>query len=208
MSTRDADRSLAERAAQIGVALDARQLEQLERYEHLLRDRALPLGLVAEADGARLQERHVLDCLRAAALVEESDRLAYDLGSGAGLPGVVVAIARPQVHVRLVEAQRRRAAFLELVVETLAAPNLSVEAGRAETTREPADVCFARALAPLEQAWRLAYPRLRDGGRLVYFAGEGWRRPAAPLSGASHMSASVRSESLLESCGPLIIMTR
>jgi 16S rRNA (guanine527-N7)-methyltransferase len=133
------------------------------------------------------------------------DARALDLGSGAGLPGVVVAIARPTVHVILVEPRRVRVAFLELAVEHLGLANVSVLAARIQDVDDQVDLCFSRAFAPLPEAWLVAAPRLRPGGRLVYFAGAG-AGPPEPPSDAS--AVEVLESPLLESSGPLFIMTR
>ena len=191
----------------LGLVVPAEALERLERFEDLLRARAVPLGIVSDADAARLRERHILDCLRAVAGVENADADGLDIGSGGGLPGVVVALARPRLRVRLVEPRRRRVAFLELVLERLRIENASVLEARIEEVDVHADVCFARAFAPLDEAWRAARPRLRARGRLVYFAGAATTaRVVAPLEGAS--SARLVEAGLLESSGPLIIMAR
>ena len=197
--------ALGAAAEAIGVPLRPHQLASLETYEDLLRDRAVPLGLVAASDVSRLRKRHVLDCLRAAAVVEPGDRDAYDLGSGAGLPGVVVAIARPGLFVALVESRRRKASFLELVVDRLGLGNVRVEAVRVEDLALPVDVCFARAFAHLDRSWRAAEPLLRNpGGRLVYFAGRSTRTPSVPVG----VSVHVRTTPVLASSGPLVIMAR
>jgi 16S rRNA (guanine(527)-N(7))-methyltransferase RsmG len=192
-------------ASRLGVELSDAASSGLEHFEDLLRERGLPVGLVSAADAARLRERHILDSLRAVRAVTPEDARALDVGSGAGLPGVVVAIARPSLHVILVEPRRARAAFLELAVERLSLSNASVLAARIEDVAEQVDLCFARALAPPAQAWRLAAPRLRPGGRLVYFAGSGAGSPETPSDATS---VRVLETPLLESSGPLFIMTR
>jgi len=189
----------------VGVEVSSDSRRRLDEFEALLQERAVPLGLIAESDAPRIKERHVLDSLRAAAAVLETDTLAYDIGSGAGLPGLVVALARPGLHVVLVEPRRARAAFLELAVERLGAANVSVLVGRIQDATELADLCFARAYAPLPEAWEAALPRLRAGGWLVYFAGP-HAPPPAPLPGASDVR--VLDAPVLESAGSLIIMTR
>ena len=200
----DAPDDRADRAAR-ALHVDADALDRLRRFERLLIERAVPRGLVARSDRDRVRERHVLDCLRAVAAVEPSDRTAYDMGSGAGLPGLVVALARPRLHVRLVEPRSARAAFLELAVEALTVPNAEVVAGRIEDQSEPADLCFARAFAPLGRCWDLARSRLRRGGRLVYFAGA-----SSETIGDLPEARAVRvvEDPVLESPGPLVIMTR
>jgi 16S rRNA (guanine527-N7)-methyltransferase len=191
-------------AAELGVALDASRAVTLIRYEDLLARRAVPLGAVARSDAARIRERHILDCLRAAPMVHEVD-VACDLGSGAGLPGIVVAVAEPGVRVLLVESRAKRAAFLEFAVLELGLSNADVVVGRAEELHREVDVCFARAFAPLPLAWSVARGILRPGGRLVYFAGTELGDPVVPEGAA--LEAVVRT-AVLESAGPLVIMTR
>ena len=163
---------LSSAAALLGVALDESQVARLARYERLLAERGAGLGAISDRDVARLRERHVLDSLRAAKAVDEADRTAYDLGSGAGLPGIVVAVAAPSLQMTLVEARTMRGAFLELAVEVLNLPNARVAVRPAESLSTQVDVCFARAFADATSTWRVAAPMLRPHGRLVYFAGE------------------------------------
>ncbi len=197
--------SLLAAATRVGVDLSEEASSGLEGFEQLLRERALPAGLVSAADAGRLRERHILDSLRAVRVVRPGDGRALDLGSGAGLPGLVVAIARPGLDVVLVEPRRARVAFLELAVEHLRLSNVSVLPARIEDVDELVDLCFARAFAPWPDAWRVAAPRLRQGGCLVYFAGAG-AEPPEPPSDAS--AVEVLESPLLESSGPLFIMTR
>jgi 16S rRNA (guanine527-N7)-methyltransferase len=185
-------------------SLDEGRRALLARYEHLLTTRAVPAGMVAAEDVPRLHERHVLDALRASSVVEDGDVDAYDLGSGAGLPGVVVAIACPTLRVCLVERRRSRAAFLEMVLDELGLGNASVFAGGSEALAEPVDLVFARALAPPTPAWGLSEPLLRPAGRLVYFAGQGFR-PEEDLPDG--VRATLLRPSLAPS-GPLVIMAR
>jgi 16S rRNA (guanine527-N7)-methyltransferase len=185
-------------------SLDSRQQELLQSYEDLLVDRAVAAGMVSSDDVPRIRERHVQDSMRGCEAVEPTDRDAYDLGSGAGLPGVVVAIAYPELRVTLVERRRNRAAFLELVVDELGLTNASVVAGGSEGLTDPVDLVFARALAPARAAWALAEPLLRQGGRLVYFAGRGFR---AEDDLPADIRATLIRPSLAPS-GPLVIMTR
>ena len=192
-------------AGSLGLMLSDRQRDQLDAYVVLLRERAVPLGFVAASDEPRLEERHVEDSLRAAAHVSDADLSAYDLGSGAGLPGVPVAIACPWLQVTLVESRHRRAAFLELAIERLGlAATVRVSGVRVETLDEPVSVCFARAFASARDSWAAAEPLLLPRGRLVYFGGE--------RSGVSELPAGVRADvataTALARSGPLVIMTR
>jgi 16S rRNA (guanine527-N7)-methyltransferase len=193
-------------AESIGLVLPHDALERLDRFEALLRSRAVPLGLVAAADESTIRVRHVEDSLRAAPFVVPGP--AADLGSGAGLPGVVVAIVRPDVRVDLVESRRRRLAFLELVVEELGLDNAVPVGARAEARTGPYAAVTARAFADLRRSWETAYPMLAPGGRLIYFAGARF-----DLSVLGELAAEARAEAvapppLLASSGPLVIMGR
>lgn len=196
--------ALRAQAGGLGVVLDPSQASRLIRFEELLADRAIPLGVVSASDATRIRERHTLDSLRVVPVVEGAD-LAADLGSGAGLPGVVVAIALPEVRMLLAERRPRRAALLELTVEELGVSNATVFAGRVAEVPGPVDVALARAFAPLDEAWAQALPILRPGGRLVYFAGGETTVPEAP---AGSVILEVLRTPVLESSGALVIMAR
>ena len=198
------DDALRAQAGNLGVLLDPQQISQLRRFEELLVDRAVPLGAISRSDSARIRERHTLDSLRAVPLVEAAEEAA-DLGSGAGLPGVVVAIALPLVRMLLIDRRPQRAAFLELAVEDLDLLNAAVVAGRVEDVAGDVDVALARAFAPIDEAWARAFGILRPGGRLVYFAGAGSPTPEPP---AGSVIQSVLRTPVLESSGALVIMTR
>jgi 16S rRNA (guanine527-N7)-methyltransferase len=215
----DRRESLRHQVVRMGLRLDDGALDRLVIYEDLLRSKAVPLGFIAESDAARLLERHVLDSLRAAVIPAPGDRNAMDLGSGAGLPGIVLALACPHLVVTLVESQRRRIAFLELAVERLELSNTRIAALRVEEIPEgaEADLCFARAFGSMERSWVAAEPLLATEGRLVYFAGAG-----AGAGGGAGLQASAGVgldvpegarilevvEPALESGGPLVIMGR
>jgi 16S rRNA (guanine527-N7)-methyltransferase len=198
------DDALRAQAVDLGVLLDPSQVSRLRRFEELLVERAVPLGAIARSDSDRIRERHILDSLRAVPVVEGVDEAA-DVGSGAGLPGVVVAIALPRVRMLLIERRPQRAAFLELAVEDLGLSNAAVVAGRVEDVAGDIDVALARAFAPIDEAWARALGILRPGGRLVYYAGAGSATPEAP---AGSEIQSVLRTPVLESAGALVIMTR
>src|SRR5204863_9983114 len=122
-------------------------------FEALLADRGAGLGLIARSDLPRLRERHIVDCLRAALVVGPQDRSAVDLGSGGGLPGVVVAIACPDLTVTLAERRRNRGAFLELAILELGLGNARAAVGPVEALPSGADLCFARAFADARRSW-------------------------------------------------------
>jgi 16S rRNA (guanine527-N7)-methyltransferase len=150
------------------------QRRTLREFEALLSGVALPRGLIGPADAGRIHERHVLDSLRAVHCLRPHDVEVADLGSGAGLPGIPLAIARPDCRVTLVESQSRRVAFLELAVDELGLANVRVDHERAETAGLSVDVVVSRALASARRSWELARPNLGTGGSLLYFAGRSW----------------------------------
>jgi 16S rRNA (guanine527-N7)-methyltransferase len=192
-------------AATLGVSLDVEQAARLVRYEGLLHDRAAALGMIAAGDLSRLRERHILDSLRAVTTLPDGPSEVVDLGSGAGLPGIPVAIARPEAHVILAESRRQRIAFLELIAIDLGLANVSVHGGRAESAPTPADVCLARAFRDARGSWEVARALLGPEGRLVYFAGSAFDRGRDLPSNAE---ARILPTSPLANSGPLVIMTR
>jgi 16S rRNA (guanine527-N7)-methyltransferase len=186
----------------VGVDLTPEQTTLLRRYEDLLAARAVPRGLVAASDIPRIWARHVLDGLRGAVLIPPDALLAYDVGSGAGLPGIPIAIACPRLTVVLAEARRGRSAFLELVVDDLALSNVRVYAGRAENLAPGADVAFARAFRSLADCWQVIEPLLAPHGRLLYWAGHD---SAVGIEGV--VSRAFFNPALADA-GPIVMMAR
>jgi 16S rRNA (guanine527-N7)-methyltransferase len=124
-------------------------------------------------DRREVENVHIADSLAGleVAAVGEAERIA-DLGSGAGLPGLVLAIARPDAEVVLVESVGKKCAWLERTVSALGLENVRVVCARAEELEEaPFDVVTARALASLPVLCEYAAPLLREGGSLVAWKG-------------------------------------
>ena len=144
------------------------------RYAELLAGPGVEQGLIGPREPARLWDRHLMNCAAVAELVPEACSV-IDLGSGAGLPGVVIAMLRPGAKVILLEPMARRAAFLEECVRVLGLDNASVCRGRAEEVagRLVADVVIARAVAPLERLAGLALGLARPGGLVLAIKGAG-----------------------------------
>jgi 16S rRNA (guanine527-N7)-methyltransferase len=189
-----------------GIRLERSQIDALEQYEGLLEERAIPLGLISRGDRGRVWDRHVVDSLRAAAVFASGDRSCYDLGSGAGLPGIPLAVALPHCRVVLVESRSKRGGFLELALEQLGLENARALVRRAEDLDDHADVVTTRAFGPAPRCWQVAYPLLRPGGRLVYFAGAAGG--VAPGSLGEPAPAHLEERPVLATSGPLVIMTR
>jgi 16S rRNA (guanine527-N7)-methyltransferase len=152
----------------------------LERYAGLLATQGVDRGLLGPREVPRLWDRHLLNCALLAPLVP-ADASVGDLGSGAGLPGVVLAIARPDLRIALVEPMARRVVFLEETVGELGLEGVDVVRGRAEQLAqrlvEPApdiarfDVVTARALAELPKLLDWSLPLVSTGGCVLAMKG-------------------------------------
>ncbi len=156
--------------------------EALGRYAALLATDGVVRGLIGPREVARLWSRHLANCAVLEELVPEGSLVA-DVGSGAGLPGLPLAIVRPDLHVVLVEPLLRRATFLGEAVEALGlGDQVEVLRGRAEEQKLAVDVVTARAVAPLDRLAGWTLPLARVGGTLLALKGEG----AADEVTASH----------------------
>jgi 16S rRNA (guanine527-N7)-methyltransferase len=145
---------------------------RIQRYARFLATEGVRRGLIGPREVPRLWTRHVLNCVVVHPLIAAGSSVA-DLGSGAGLPGVVLAVARPDLSVTLIEPLLRRTRFLEEVTADLELSNLTVVRGRAEELggRVAFDVVVARAVAPLDRLARWALPLCRPGGELLAIKG-------------------------------------
>ena len=143
-----------------------------ERYAELLAGPGVERGLIGPRETARLWDRHLINCAAVAELVPAGSSL-IDLGSGAGLPGVVLAMLLPESGIVLLEPLARRAAFLEECVRALGLGNAAVRRGRAEEVagQLAADVVTARAVAPMQRLAALALPLVRPGGLVLAIKG-------------------------------------
>ncbi|MBJ7337088.1 16S rRNA (guanine(527)-N(7))-methyltransferase RsmG [Mycolicibacterium sp.] len=157
------------------AALFGDRLEIASEYAAILSGAGIERGLIGPGEVERLWDRHILNSAAVGELLAPGERVA-DVGSGAGLPGIPLAISRTDVSVILVEPLLRRADFLTEVVELLALP-VTVIRGRAEerSVRDAAgeiDVVTSRAVASLDKLTRWCLPLLRPGGRMLAMKGE------------------------------------
>ena len=150
-----------------GPALPQGTLERLHVYAALLQKWTRRINLVSAADQDSVWSRHVIDSLRLLPLIPPGTARGIDLGSGAGLPGLVLAIASG-IPFDLVEADRRKAAFLIEAQRVTEAP-VQVHCARIEALQlAPAPLVTARALAPLPELLGLAFPLLAPGGTCLF----------------------------------------
>jgi len=174
-------------------------LAKAQRYVELLATDGVTRGLIGPRETARLWDRHLLNCALVAELVPDQGELV-DIGSGAGLPGIVLAMLRPRLHVVLLEPLLRRSVFLEECVSALDLPNATVLRARAEEKAASwisADVATARAVAPLDRLVGWAAGLLRPGGQLLAIKGQS---AAAELEAAGPVLSGlgVRSAEVLQ----------
>lgn len=148
------------------------RLPLVERYAELLAGEGVVRGLIGPREAPRLWSRHLLNCGVLSELVPASATLC-DIGTGAGLPGLVLAIARPDVQVTLVEPLLRRTVFLELVIEDLGLDNVEVVRARAEALHgeRTYGVVTSRAVAPLERLLGWSMPLVAADGALIAMKG-------------------------------------
>ena len=177
---------------QLGLALAPSQVDQLLAYLALLAHWNTVHNLTAVRDPAQMVPRHLLDSLAVLPWVE-GDTLC-DLGSGAGLPGIPLAIAAPRLRVWLVEATGKKARFLELVARELGLARVQVIAERAESAKVPQRVATvtARALAALPEIARHAARWLAPGGKLLALKGPNYAEELAGLPAGWTIEATPR----------------
>jgi 16S rRNA (guanine527-N7)-methyltransferase len=155
-----------------GRVFPAPRLPLAERYAAWLADAGVVRGLIGPREVPRLWDRHILNCAVLAAALPEEGSVA-DIGSGAGLPGLVVAIARPGLRITLVEPLLRRTTFLSEVVDDLGLDNVEVHRGRADALHgeRTFDVVTSRAVAPLGRLLEWSMPLVAPEGALVAMKG-------------------------------------
>lgn len=148
------------------------RLPLAERYTELLATEGVLRGLIGPREAPRLWERHVLNSAVLGEAVPDGASVC-DIGTGAGLPGLVLAIARPDLTVTLVEPLLRRTTFLDEVVSELGLSQVSVVRGRAEDLHGTAtyDVVTSRAVAPLERLLGWSMPLVAPSGATIAMKG-------------------------------------
>jgi 16S rRNA (guanine527-N7)-methyltransferase len=163
----------ADRKVNSGSYVSRETKDQLRTYSASIKIWTSKINLIARKDATddAIWQRHIVDSLQLLPLIPANLTRVTDLGSGAGLPGMVIAIERPDLHVTMIEADRRKAAFLQTMVATLGL-NATVLPERIEAARPaPAGLITARALAPLPALLAYAYPLLTDGGTCLFLKG-------------------------------------
>ncbi|CBG71647.1 MULTISPECIES: 16S rRNA (guanine(527)-N(7))-methyltransferase RsmG [Streptomyces] len=148
--------------------------EDAVRYAELLAEAGVQRGLIGPREVPRLWERHLLNCAVLSEVVPEGVTVC-DVGSGAGLPGIPLALVRQDLKITLLEPLLRRTNFLTEVVELLGLDHVTVVRGRAEEvlgTLQPVHVVTARAVAPLDRLAAWGIPLLRPYGEMLALKGD------------------------------------
>lgn len=147
-------------------------IDKAKAYAIALVEDSDQLGLLGPRELPKLWSRHILNSAVVAELLSSGESVA-DVGSGAGLPGIPMAIARPDVHFVLIEPMERRANWLQKQVDSLGLENVDVLRARAEEVgRGDFDVVTARAVSALPKLLRMTVDLIRPGGRLIALKGE------------------------------------
>jgi 16S rRNA (guanine527-N7)-methyltransferase len=167
------------------------------RYAELLAEAGVQRGLIGPREVPRLWERHLLNCAVLSEVVPEGVTVC-DVGSGAGLPGIPLALVREDLKITLLEPLLRRTNFLTEVVELLGLDHVTVVRGRAEEVMgkvPPVHVVTARAVAPLDRLAAWGIPLLRPYGEMLALKGdtaeEELKSAAAALSKLGAVQTSI-----------------
>ena len=162
------------------------RLDEIAAYAHFLTTAGIERGLIGPREGERIWERHIFNCLPVTQLLPQGASL-FDIGSGAGLPGIVIALARPDLSVTLIEPLERRVAFLNEAVDglNLKINNIEVIRGRAQDVKKSADFVTARAVAPLEKLKKMSWHMVKTGGSLLAMKGESASSEMEGVKGAT-----------------------
>jgi 16S rRNA (guanine527-N7)-methyltransferase len=167
------DTGVMEAEPAVAERLFGSEIDRARAFAHNLATQGEILGLIGPLELPRLWSRHILNCAIVAPLLRAG--LVGDVGSGAGLPGLVLAIARPDVEFVLIEPMERRVAWLNDQVRVLGLQNTTVLRARAEDVRLPEalDQVTARAVSAFRTLIPLTAPLLRRGGEIVVMKGAG-----------------------------------
>ncbi|MDK8872493.1 16S rRNA (guanine(527)-N(7))-methyltransferase RsmG [Paracoccus sp. SSJ] len=186
----------------------SRETERLATYAGLLRKWNPAINLIAASTIDQIEARHIADSLHLVEIAKNAQGSWVDLGSGGGLPGIVVAIMRPDLELSMVESDQRKAAFLRNAIRELALPHAKVLCKRIEALdRLDAANLSARALAPLPQLMAYVERHLSPSGTAWLMKGRNWQAEVSQAQSdwkfdlKTHQSATDPDAAILEITG-------
>lgn len=199
----------------LGASVDAARLAQLGDYLGRLLAMNEHMNLTAITDPASAWERHVLDALTLLPLLADvpaGGRLV-DIGSGGGIPGIPLAIARPNLHVTLIEATQKKAAFLSAVSAAVGLSNVAVRAERAEALaqgelRGAFDVVTARAVARLASLAAITLPFARPGGLALLIKGQRAEEELKEAAAVLRKQRAAHERTMATPTGRVVVLRR
>ena len=171
---------------------------KLVQYAEILVQDAVRLGIIGPREVDRIWDRHILNCAALTELIPDGQSI-IDIGSGAGLPGIVLAILNPNSAVTLIEPMQRRSEFLTQTKTELGLSNVEILRGRAEGQKASAQNVTSRAVAPLNKLLSWSWPLVEKGGKVLAIKGE---KATEELAEVKNELVSLKSSTaIIKTCG-------
>jgi len=171
---------------------------QLSKFADILAQDGVRLGLIGPREVERIWDRHILNCAALTELIEDGQSI-IDIGSGAGLPGIVLAILKPNSKVTLIEPMQRRTDFLTQAKTDLSLTNVEIIRGRAEGQNVTAQIVTSRAVAPLDKLLNWSWPLVEKVGKVLAIKGE---KAQEELENAQKVTSFLKdSPATITTCG-------
>ncbi len=155
-----------------GIDLTVEQTRLLDEYKRLLIESSARTNLLSSGDLEKIEETHFADSIAAESFIPHGARVA-DWGSGAGLPGIPLAITKPDIHMTLVESRQAKAGFLLKAIKELGLVNTRVFPADGATLKERFDIVTVRAVGTIKKILPILLKKLAEGGGLLLYKGPG-----------------------------------
>lgn len=203
-------------AAELGVAFESGEVERLGRFLAILLHANTRMNLTAIKDPTEAWSRHVLDALTLMAPLAElpGGATVIDIGTGGGVPGVPLAVVRPDLRFTLLDATAKKTAFVRAVLDVLGVEHSKVVTARAEQAardaehRDAYDAAIARAVGPMATIAELATPFVRPGGVTLLIKGEKAGEELENAKAALHLLLSAHAGTLETPTGRIVILEK
>ncbi|MEQ8843960.1 MAG: 16S rRNA (guanine(527)-N(7))-methyltransferase RsmG [Phycisphaerales bacterium] len=203
-------------AAELGIAFEPGEVEKLGRFLALLLHANTRMNLTAIKDAEQAWQRHILDALTLMAPLAELPQGAtvIDIGTGGGVPGVPLAIVRPDLRFTLLDATAKKTAFVRAAMDTLGVQHASVVTARAEQAardpqhRDTYDAAIARAVGPMATIAELATPFVKPGGVALLIKGEKATEELEHARAALHLLLAAHAATLDTPTGRIVILEK